>query len=148
MSSSSSSSLLYMIALLLVLIHSSIQSGFPNDVFTSLSKQISEVQDHINFYAKPLVTSYRYLEIITDVSCLKRSRSETFPKYFFIELQSKGRHMTCDLPNSISAKDRNSLYTLIQSQRKAIFFINVLAMKFTLFSNVAKLNKTRYLDNK
>ncbi|KAH8875428.1 hypothetical protein KSF78_0004640 [Schistosoma japonicum] len=128
MSSSSSSSLLYMIALLLVLIHSSIQSGFPNDVFTSLSKQISEVQDHINFYAKPLVTSYRYLEIITDVSCLKRSRSETFPKYFFI--------------------DRNSLYTLIQSQRKAIFFINVLAMKFTLFSNVAKLNKTRYLDNK
>ncbi|KAH8875430.1 hypothetical protein KSF78_0004640 [Schistosoma japonicum] len=184
MSSSSSSSLLYMIALLLVLIHSSIQSGFPNDVFTSLSKQISEVQDHINFYAKPLVTSYRYLEIITDVSCLKRSRSETFPKYFFIgmdllkeeikenyqnfpreviekfeqctaslkqyfiKLQSKGRHMTCDLPNSISAKDRNSLYTLIQSQRKAIFFINVLAMKFTLFSNVAKLNKTRYLDNK
>nr|CAX74455.1 hypothetical protein [Schistosoma japonicum] len=196
-SSSSSSSSLYMIALLLVLIQASIQSGFRNGVSTSLLKQISGVQDHINRYAKPLVTSYRYLEIITEilknrypgkketieryVSCLKRNRSETFPKDFFrvmdslkekmkenyqnfprevienfeqctaslkqyfIKLQSKGRHMTCDLPNSISAKDRNLLDSHIQSQQKAILFINVLAAKFTLFSNAAKIQQNKVL---
>nr|CAX74748.1 hypothetical protein [Schistosoma japonicum] len=188
-SSSSSSSLLYMIALLLVLIHSSIQSGFRNGVSTSLLKQISGVQDHINLYTKYLVKSYEYLEIITeglkkrypDVSCLKRNRSETFPedffrgmdllkeeikenyqnfprevienfeqctasqKQYFIKLQSKGRPMTCDLPNSISAKDRNSLDSHIQSQQKAILFINVLAAKFTLFSNAAKIQQNKVL---
>ncbi|KAH8875438.1 hypothetical protein KSF78_0004641 [Schistosoma japonicum] len=180
MSSSSSSSFLYMIALLLVLIHSSIQSGFPNDVFTSLSKQISEVQDHMEHYVKRLVNSYSQLERTTNilkngypeeketiepyVSCLKRNRSETFPKYFFrgmdkleqeirkhyqnysekaleklkqctaslkqyfIKLQSEGERMTCDLPNSISAGNRNSLYSQIQIQRHDISIINILAM--------------------
>nr|AAX27061.1 unknown [Schistosoma japonicum] len=160
-----------MIALLLVLIQASIQSKLPNSVPTSLLKQISAAQDRIIRYAGPLVTSYRYLEIITEdlknrypgeketieryVSCLKRNRSETFPKDFFrgmdllkekirkhyqnfprevienfeqctaslkqyfIKLQSKGRPMTCDLPNSISAKDRNSLDSHIQSQQKS-----------------------------
>nr|AAW25245.1 unknown [Schistosoma japonicum] len=186
-----------MIALLLVLIHSSIQSGFRNGVSTSLLKQISGVQDHINLYTKYLVKSYEYLEIITEglkkrypgkketieryVSCLKRNRSETFPedffrgmdllkeeikenyqnfprevienfeqctasqKQYFIKLQSKGRPMTCDLPNSISAKDRNSLDSHIQSQQKAILFINVLAAKFTLFSNAAKIQQNKVL---
>ncbi|KAH8875436.1 hypothetical protein KSF78_0004641 [Schistosoma japonicum] len=158
MSSSSSSSFLYMIALLLVLIHSSIQSGFPNDVFTSLSKQISEVQDHMEHYVKRLVNSYSQLERTTNilkngypeeketiepyVSCLKRNRSETFPKYFFRgmdkleqeirkhyqKLQSEGERMTCDLPNSISAGNRNSLYSQIQIQRHDISIINILAM--------------------
>ncbi|KAH8875432.1 hypothetical protein KSF78_0004641 [Schistosoma japonicum] len=159
MSSSSSSSFLYMIALLLVLIHSSIQSGFPNDVFTSLSKQISEVQDILkNGYPEEKETIEPY------VSCLKRNRSETFPKYFFrgmdkleqeirkhyqnysekaleklkqctaslkqyfIKLQSEGERMTCDLPNSISAGNRNSLYSQIQIQRHDISIINILAM--------------------
>ncbi|KAH8875437.1 hypothetical protein KSF78_0004641 [Schistosoma japonicum] len=175
MSSSSSSSFLYMIALLLVLIHSSIQSGFPNDVFTSLSKQISEVQDHMEHYVKRLVNSYSQLERTTNilkngypeeketiepyVSCLKRNRSETFPKYFFrdysekaleklkqctaslkqyfIKLQSEGERMTCDLPNSISAGNRNSLYSQIQIQRHDISIINILASKFydTLYLN-------------
>ncbi|KAH8874664.1 hypothetical protein KSF78_0008466 [Schistosoma japonicum] len=139
---SSSSYLLYINVLLLVLIHSSIQTKYLDDAITNVTKKLTELEVLLSESKKKIPSAYRHnTQVVAMKSFQEEIRKDyaVFPEKVFEKIvkfseelkelsdksQSNAKNISCVKPENINPEDVTNLENSIKNYQSALVDFNI-----------------------